>query len=276
MHIEFYFIRHAFSYGNAIRKLGGIFAPLHKLYMDPPLTQYGKETSSSFEKNNKNNTIDIVFSSTLLRSIETALFMFPQSTIYLAPHLNENAFGLDNWTSPVNKHMSILGDDFRRVSYKYVLNNEQLITPSPTNPFEFLMWFETNFNQIMDDVKSNNNITTTNNNTTTTTTDTITNHNTIIKVAIVTHAYFILEYLGLRDHIPKNNAIYKQIFYYPTFVPLTSPTLHFEGYDPPSLEQFQQLECRHVNKELVLSSFKSWFLYFVLGLGKETQNLNSQ
>jgi hypothetical protein len=204
MLIELYFIRHGFSYGNALCKLGGIYAPFHKLYPDPPLTQYGKLKSKSQGQLGILNP-DIVLSSVLLRAIQTGIEMFPNHTIYPAPYIIEDSYGLDNVSSSISNHEQVLGDKISRVDYRFVTNktvinnkhqNNRNVTEfiphtNQSNYLLFLLWVRDHLSDLI---------------------STIHPLQKKITIAVITHSYFMKKNLLVLNDYPKNNSIIKQVF----------------------------------------------------------------
>lgn len=247
MILNLFFIRHGFAYNNAISKLTGIYCPLHKLCKDPSLTEFGKITSSKLA-DVLPFVPDLILSSVLLRSIETALYMFPQKSIVVVPHLSENLFGLDNMVSTIDRHKIILGNQFDRVDYQFVQNKTNpnyFSNHSQLPSFEkFLHWLAENI-AILPQI-----------------------HSPEINIAIVTHSYFMYHNIPIaQPFYPKNNAIIKQIYHMKEekekegkqFMHLH---LHqekaekiFDGIDVPSLVEFNKTENIHKKNNSLFWNF---------------------
>jgi broad specificity phosphatase PhoE len=97
--LEVLWVRHGHGCHNAIRHQGaGFFAQIN--YPDPFLTNCGKiMTERNGEKAKEildalDWSPEHVFSSALLRAIETATIMFPGSTVQPLPFIGEKGFGL--------------------------------------------------------------------------------------------------------------------------------------------------------------------------------------
>lgn len=188
--IYFYFIRHAFSYGNAISHLGGLFSPLHKLYWDPPLTIYGKQCCQQDNThhgsiNDHLPHIDLVLTSALIRSVQTGVHLFPNHVIYPFPYLAEQSFGLDNSVTDQRRHQTILGDsDYNRVCYKYILNSNNISSSNfikESNQSDIQEFFKSFINLIFRQHQPSKDL----------------------HVAVVTHCYFMRNYFQLNQY-PKN------------------------------------------------------------------------
>ena len=69
MIVDIIYVRHGLSCSNAIQEYGNIFDKIKLLfYKDPPLTNYSKNNIKSiYNKKIKESTVDILFSSVLLR-----------------------------------------------------------------------------------------------------------------------------------------------------------------------------------------------------------------
>jgi hypothetical protein len=237
MLVKIKFIRHSCSYGNVISHLGGIYSILHKFYNDPPLSQFGKNTCQEISRKISLHDVDFVFSSLLLRAIETGLYMFPDKKIYPIPFVMESSIGFDNCVSSVQNHRNILTDKHNRVVYDFVSNNNNnnnnnnnftFTVESNLSNFEnFLKWFiEILPNLIQQKYTKEND-----------------NPDKHISIAIITHSYFMYNNLNILKKYPKNNAIVEQIYDMSndklTFI---SSDLIFEGSDFPTFEQFNNQE----------------------------------
>ena len=107
--------------------LGAIEHYKHVLYEDPPLSEYGIEKSKQALNNLDKQCFDIVMSSTMLRAIETAIYMYVKDkncksqVVYPVPFIKESALGLDNKISEtLQKQKKALGDEKRFVDYRFV------------------------------------------------------------------------------------------------------------------------------------------------------------
>jgi broad specificity phosphatase PhoE len=236
MILNLFFIRHGFAYNNAVSKLTGIYCPLHKLCKDPSLTEFGKLTSSELA-NMLSFEPDLILSSVLLRSIETALYMFPTKSIVVVPHLSENLFGLDNTVSTIDRHKLILKNNFDRVDYQFVRNKANpnyFSNDSQLPSFEkFLHWLAENITMVTQI------------------------HSPEINIAIVTHSYLMYHHIPINQpYYPKNNAILKQVYqiqekdgknYIDLHIHQDKAEKIFDGIDVPSLVEFNKTENIHKN-----------------------------
>src|SRR3989338_11272000 len=112
MRIDIYFIRHGLSCANLVKKFSRI--PFkHTTYSDPELSTAGQAMTilngrslRTYFRNNQIH-IDLVGSSTLVRAIETAYYLFNSdrgasvNTIYALPFIAEKGMTLDNIASSV-------------------------------------------------------------------------------------------------------------------------------------------------------------------------------
>jgi len=97
-HIRVLFTRHGFSCANAKKYYGGMMGRIQKAGIrDPPLTNYAiKDIIEARGEIHDLGEPDIVMSSVLLRAIQTAHYMYPNKTVYVAPFIKEIGFGIDN------------------------------------------------------------------------------------------------------------------------------------------------------------------------------------
>jgi len=93
-HIKLFFIRHGFSCANYSNRKSLI--PIHSIMLDPQLSNAGIKDLKQYK--NQYNFIkpDYVFSSNLLRAIQTAQYLFPDKKVYVSPYIGEHGIGRDN------------------------------------------------------------------------------------------------------------------------------------------------------------------------------------
>jgi broad specificity phosphatase PhoE len=169
--INLYFIRHGYSCANYKKDIARNF--LEKLIFfftkpkDPHLTDKGIEDLKNYKKRlcDKIPKPDIIFSSYLLRAMQTASYLFPNRKINIAPHVGEIGYGRDNtpnkpsiqyknFRTERNKNRSILlypylGEKKFETDKKRRLNdldnlfkNYKIKVDKPINDFKkFLIWF---------------------------------------------------------------------------------------------------------------------------------------
>jgi len=115
--IKFLFIRHALSCANMVQEftagLGGLAGTWSKNFLrDPMLSECGAHRSQQAgESLEKLVQPDIVLTSSMLRSMETAAYMFPGRTITPVPYISEiqkSAFEQDNIPLEVDKQKAQL------------------------------------------------------------------------------------------------------------------------------------------------------------------------
>jgi len=89
--------RHAFSCANAVNEFGSdLYQKKKHIFMeDPLLTDCGAHRSKLAAEGLRESP-DLVITSSLLRAMETAAFMYPNATIVPVPYISENGFGADN------------------------------------------------------------------------------------------------------------------------------------------------------------------------------------
>jgi broad specificity phosphatase PhoE len=115
-HIKLFFIRHAFSCANFSHRKSPL---LHTLIHDPKLASAGIEDIQAYRKQFASIKPEYVFSSNLLRAIQTAEFLFPNNKIYVSPYIGESGLGRDNKPSkPTTQRKNI--KDSNNVVYAYL------------------------------------------------------------------------------------------------------------------------------------------------------------
>lgn len=84
-----YFIRHGFSYANATHL--NLVSDDYSKYLDSPLTKVGLEFSQKAGKQLRklHLPIEAVYCSPLMRAVQTACKMFPESKIKIISHVKE-------------------------------------------------------------------------------------------------------------------------------------------------------------------------------------------
>jgi broad specificity phosphatase PhoE len=144
--IELYWIRHAYSCSNLVGDtigntdiLNGILFPRAKYSFDAQLTDYGIVQTQETRSREKDlfGKMDIVLTSQLRRSIETAINLFKDNdiTIYPVPYVNEIRFhvlkllnaDLDNQSIGLTSLMAYLREKYGNLSDKidFSLSREQ-------------------------------------------------------------------------------------------------------------------------------------------------------
>lgn len=119
-HVKLFFIRHGFSCANYYKHknlaMGIIYS---SITLDPHLTDIGIE---DLEKHRNQITQNInphyVFSSGLLRAIQTAQILFPESVVNVAPHLLEHGYRKANFPSKPSVQLKYL--DVNKIKYLYL------------------------------------------------------------------------------------------------------------------------------------------------------------
>ena len=96
--VRIMFIRHGFSCANMLKETG-MLSNISKAFLyDPPLTNHAIRDITSVRNGvqKKLGRPDVVFASTLLRAQQTANFLFPDQTVFVAPYIKELGSTLDN------------------------------------------------------------------------------------------------------------------------------------------------------------------------------------
>jgi len=201
MKLSFYLIRHGLSCGNIIYHPDINLVPLNSFFRDPYLTEKGVEQSNkcSVYVKNKLPQIDIVLSSPLIRAIETALCMFPDNIIEIAPYVCESVRTLENIPHNYknqNKRLQEKVKNHERV--KHCTHNKGLHESSLKN---FIKHLQENYNVIDKEI------------------------------AIVTHSNFMMNIIGVKEKM-RNNSIFKIIVDTETYL-VDEYTRVFSGYTMP-------------------------------------------
>jgi len=117
--IKLFFIRHAFSCAN-YKSLQGIFELLCNTFRtDPKLADIGIRDLENYRSRvRKEVNPDYVFSSSLLRAIQTAQILFPEATVNVAPYIGEHGIGLSSVPKPPSEQLRYLNPD--KVKYLYL------------------------------------------------------------------------------------------------------------------------------------------------------------
>lgn len=110
MKVNIIYIRHGFSCANSVQYLGGFFQQLHRLVMlDPELTHYAKQQITKHRDQLKQSLhVDIVCSSTMIRAIQTAAYLFPKRKISILPYIKEKGRTAGNIPAPWKEQMKKL------------------------------------------------------------------------------------------------------------------------------------------------------------------------
>jgi hypothetical protein len=115
-HIKLFFIRHAFSCANFSHRKSPL---LHTLIHDPKLSEAGIEDLRAYKPQFAKIQPDYVFSSNLLRAIQTAQYLFPDNKVYVSPYIGESGLGFDNKPSKPSKQRKHLPNP-NNVVYSYL------------------------------------------------------------------------------------------------------------------------------------------------------------
>ena len=201
MKLNFYMIRHGLSCGNIIYHPDINLVPLNSFYRDPYLTEKGVEQSNKCSKYVKTKLpkMDIVLSSSLIRAIETALCMFPENIIEIAPYICESVKTLENMPHDFksqNKRLKNKVKNNERV--KHCTQNKGLHETSLKN---FIKYLEENYNVVGKEI------------------------------AVVTHSNFMMKMLGVKQRM-RNNSIFKIVVDTETYL-VEDYTCVFSGYTLP-------------------------------------------
>jgi len=99
MKIKLYLVRHGLSCCNVLHhQKFKYISPLNVFHKDPYLTLKGQEQSKKAGEYIKGRIADpdIVFTSSLIRAIETGLCMFPGKNVQIAPYICERTPNVEN------------------------------------------------------------------------------------------------------------------------------------------------------------------------------------
>lgn len=123
--IKLFFIRHAFSCANYKSLQSTIGPVLNSFRLDPHLADIGIQDLESYRKGvRKEINPDYVFSSSLLRAIQTAQILFPESTVNVSPYIGEHGVGLGSRPSKPSDQLRYLNRD--KVKYLYLGKEDEL------------------------------------------------------------------------------------------------------------------------------------------------------
>lgn len=113
--IRLFFIRHGFSCAN-YKSLEGLFQKVcNSFRTDPQLADIGIR---DLERYRSIVNPDYVFSSSLLRAIQTAQILFPEATVNVAPYIGEHGIGWSSVPRPPSEQLRYLNPD--KVKYLYL------------------------------------------------------------------------------------------------------------------------------------------------------------
>ena len=100
--VKIYYVRHGMSCANVIKYYTSKYM-MHHLLSDPVLADEGVVDSIKARKLFSKKNIDRVYSSCLLRAIETAHYMFEKEEVSVIPYVTETGLGFDNSVKSVKK-----------------------------------------------------------------------------------------------------------------------------------------------------------------------------
>jgi broad specificity phosphatase PhoE len=117
--IKLFFIRHAFSCANYKSLKSNIESLLNSFRLDPHLADIGIRDLQRYRNTiRKDINPDYVFSSGLLRAIQTAQILFPESTVNVAPYIGEHGISLGSTPSKPSEQLRYLNPN--KVKYLYL------------------------------------------------------------------------------------------------------------------------------------------------------------
>jgi len=201
VNVRVIFIRHGFSCGNVLEASHKTAAS----YPDPELTSLGVDLSKANgeklkeELAKRNIVVDFIGSSSLIRAIETAYYLFgDEKNIYPLPFVAEKYNTLDNTPLPPKQQRNVISND------DCIPCLDENTCPIKFKPFydaqvrgksnieEFNNWLADNLDNILSKSKQWHPI-----------------NDGIFTMAIVTHRNFIYRELGFKD-VP-NNSVFENI-----------------------------------------------------------------
>ena len=196
-----FLIRHGLSCCNVLHHPDiKYMTPLNIIHQDPYLTLKGIEQSkrAGIYLKDKIPKIDFVFSSSLIRSIETSMFMFPDNNIKIAPYICEIKPSLENRPYSMKNQYRRIEDKINKVNFEYICE-ENL---SKSDFHEFIKYIINNC-----DVNENK------------------------QIAVISHSLLIMKILNLK-HRMNNNCVF-EVIYDTTLNKIESYRLIFSGYSYP-------------------------------------------
>ena len=124
MKVDLIFVRHGLSCTNSIAKYSSSIKQITRVFhSDPHVSKFGEVDIESIPKGVFPTKPDVLLASCLLRSIETALILFPKGKPIVAPHIKEVGFTAGNRPSTIGTQVSALHKRFQNsdsVNYEYV------------------------------------------------------------------------------------------------------------------------------------------------------------
>lgn len=173
-----YFIRHGFSCANVTHMFPNAPVLQHALYRDPPLSEFGMNTSKEMRTKipAEVKSCKFLVASTMNRAIMTAHQMFPRRTINVMPYIKELGTGLDQTSMNMQSKRKVIKNAMSVV--KSHVNNGEL---QKVNINKFLTLMRKNLKDKRDK-----------------------------KAIVVSHSGFMTAFLGIP--FPNNNSIWKVVF----------------------------------------------------------------
>ncbi|CAK8990705.1 unnamed protein product [Durusdinium trenchii] len=109
--IRLLLVRHGLSCANVIRHYSPLLTMLqHKHFLDPPLCDCGKRRTERAAKILKDEPVDLVLSSNLMRAIETAYLQFGHRPVHVIPHIGEAHHGIKKNLMQLGSRFGIIED----------------------------------------------------------------------------------------------------------------------------------------------------------------------
>ena len=211
MKITLYMIRHGLSCCNVLHHKELRLAMFNLLHKDPYLSNKGVHQSlkcQAFLKS-KNVNVDVVLCSSLIRAIETAVYMFPENRVEIAPYICEERCSLENTPYETKRQKDRLQKHVE--GYERVKHCKQTKGLSDTNLKEFIKYITENYD-------------------------------TSLRIAVVTHSNFLMKILKTNERM-NNNSIFKVVIDTDTYEVDSYETV-FSGYVFPNQVSFD-MSIRH-------------------------------
>jgi broad specificity phosphatase PhoE len=168
-----YFIRHGFSYANATHM--NLVSNDFSKYVDSPLTTIGLQFSQKAGKQLKKLKlpIEVVYCSPLMRAVQTACKMFPESKIKIISHVKE----LENEEADKLANANAKESLIKRLFPKVNINTDALRSPqkNSTDYKKFVVFLKNRANEGYKNI------------------------------VVVTHSMYMKKHLNM--HIPHNNEV---------------------------------------------------------------------
>ena len=201
--INVYFVTHGLSCANMEKSAGGIGSVLRLTQLDPALSSVGVGKSVeqgeivARELEKRGVVLDVIFTSVMLRAIETAAFMFPSSlAIYPIPNVIEEGGSVANFAGSIKEQETYMRKNnprlLARVNFGLARGTAGFLKRNASDYGAFRKHLAVNVNQIVGEQ--------------------VWESRDVFNVVVVSHAHFIknqaFQGSGVFDIL--NNSMWKQ------------------------------------------------------------------